>query len=330
MFTESAKDKEIDAYLLGNLPDSQVADVEIRLLKDADFLEEVRSAEDDLIDAYLGEELSSQEKQRFEEFFAAVPHRHEKITFARGLITILLENEVALSEQPARSGFSWISAFRWPLQYATVALVLLLAVVSLLLFSSLRQTRQELERSIAEKGISDQEREALRQQNGTSRSRTEELSKQLEAEHKARLQQEQLAQQLQRESDQLRRQSGSAGSGSASIATFVLLPGFTRGSDEPTRLVIKPSIKLMRLQLDLEAGDDYKSYRAELRTTGGNVVWSREGLVAQSVGGGKAVVVSLPVVQLNSGEYELTLRARNSSRTLEDIGYYYFSVLKRA
>lgn len=328
MLTESAEDKQINGYLLGNLPESEVTAVEIRLFKDADFLGSVRAAEDDLIDAYLGQELAAQDKQRFEQFFAAVPHRQEKIAFARGLITILSENETTLKEH-SRFGFAWISVFRWPLQYATVALVLALAVVSFLLYSSLRKTRQDLERSIAEKALGDQEREALRQRNGTSGSRAEELSKQLEAERSARLQQEQRAQQLQRERDQLQRQSESAGSVSPSIATFVLSPGFTRGSDEPTRLVIQPPIKLMRLQLDLESGDEYKSYRAELRTTGGNVVWSREGLQAQSVGGGKAVVVSLPVVQLNSGEYELTLRARNSSRGLEDIGYYYFSVLKR-
>jgi hypothetical protein len=142
------------------------------------------------------------------------------------------------------------------------------------------------------------------------------------------VQREQLAQQLQRERDQLQRESDNAASGSVSIATFVLSPGLTRGRDEPTRLVVKPSTKQMRLQLDLEAGDEYKSYRAELRTTGGNVVWSRAGLQAQSLGGGKAVVVGLSLIQLNSGEYELTLRAQ-TSRGLEDIGYYYFSVLKR-
>ena len=327
MATERYDKKQILNYLLGELPEADQSQVELRLIKDPGFLKETRSVENDLIDDYLDDTLTAENRRLFEEVFVKTPYRQEKIAFAKNLETVLSETAAPVPVAPERINAGWAATFRslrlspYFLRYAAAILLVAMTIVSFWLYADRNRVRRELVQSQAEKVRRDNEAVV-------AQSRTEEVSKQLEAERVARLQQEQIAQQLQRERDELgKRQSDKSGVFS-SIATFVLSPGLTRGSDEPTRLVVPRAASQIRLQLDLQTGENYGSYRAELRTTGGNVIWSSTPK-PRLLGGGKVIILSLPPSLLNSGEYELTLSARNAKSQFEDIGYYYFSVLIR-
>jgi len=135
--------------------------------------------------------------------------------------------------------------------------------------------------------------------------------------------------QLSGELERQRIDSQSKSSRAASFVAFVLTPGMVRGTDEPARIVVPRDIDQIRLQLDLENVGEYLSYRGELRTAGGQLLWSQDGLPSRSTAWGKAIVLTIPSVVLGPGEHELTLRGLVSRGKFEDSGYYYFSVIKR-
>ena len=72
-------------YLLGISDQPEQVMIEERLLRDMKFYEELLIAEDDLVDEYLAGELSSTQRDSFENNFLVTPERLQKLRFARGL-----------------------------------------------------------------------------------------------------------------------------------------------------------------------------------------------------------------------------------------------------
>lgn len=338
MPAEVRDENQIIRYLFGELSEAEQSQIEERFLRDREYLETVQAVEDELIDSFVRGGLSADERVRVEQYLAASPRKRQKMAFARELSNVLDEAPAAqaVAGRPHRD--SWWAMLLTPLrgprpvfQFATVALAAALALVSLWLFLDRRQARTQLSRLQAEWQEGRQREEGLQQEAAAERARRDDLARQLEDEREQRLRVEEQAREMRREQEVAETsRKGTSGRGpsplEAAIATFVLAPGLTRGSDEPSRLVVPQGARLIRLQLDLEAGDEYQSYRAELRTTGGNIVWSRDVTPSRA---GAAVILELPTAQLTSGEYELTLQGRAGDRRFEDIGYYYFSILKR-
>ncbi len=112
------------------------------------------------------------------------------------------------------------------------------------------------------------------------------------------------------------------------IATFVLPRGLTRQTVESTTFVVPPGTERVRLQLTLEAGDDYPAYRAQLRTARGDTSWQSGRVQSETGPAGQSVVLELPADVLRSEKYELTLTGLNKD-IAEDIGYYYFGIVKK-
>jgi hypothetical protein len=86
----------------------------------------------------------------------------------------------------------------------------------------------------------------------------------------------------------------------------------------------------VRLQLNPNPGDDFREYRAELRTAAGDALWSQSRLETGSSGGERFVLADLPEGLLGDGDYELTLKGVDGAGRAEDIGYYHFSVRRRS
>jgi hypothetical protein len=84
------------------------------------------------------------------------------------------------------------------------------------------------------------------------------------------------------------------------------------------------------MQLNPDPGDDYREYRAVLRTAGGDTLWSQGGLETGASGGERFVLADLPERLLGDGDYELTLKGVDGAGRAEDIGYYHFSVRRRS
>jgi len=73
-------------YLLGELTEEeQLAPIEERLLVDDDFFEEFQLVKDDLIDEYVKDELTAEERQHFDQHFLTTSERREHVRHAHSL-----------------------------------------------------------------------------------------------------------------------------------------------------------------------------------------------------------------------------------------------------
>jgi hypothetical protein len=98
---------EIRRYLLGDLDEAGAAALEDRYVADPALLEEVRAAEDALIEAFLDERLRPDERVRFEAHYLASPIHRDRVAIARAL-----RQRAAAPQSPAgRAGslYGWMA-----------------------------------------------------------------------------------------------------------------------------------------------------------------------------------------------------------------------------
>ncbi len=338
MNLDTSEEKKLVSYLLGDLPEEERDQLEVRFFADPEYREAIKAVEDDLIDEYVRGELTLAEQTRFVEVFGSSPQRAREIAFARALANVTpLQPEPKQPKAGASIAAWWASllaslsspklAFQVALLVATAALV----VASLWLFNEAGRLRSEVA-ALRNESQSQQQREQTAQEVAArERENSEALASQLRREEEQRQEIAERAEQLQRERDRLAnsRQQRDPGSLSTGVATFVLSPGMVRNeSNEPSRLRVPQHTRRVSLRLDIEIGDEYSRYRAELRTVGGTLVWSSDQLKLQRTGTGQSVVLNLPAASLSSGEYEITLRGIVGPGEFVDFGYYYFTLLK--
>jgi hypothetical protein len=108
------------------------------------------------------------------------------------------------------------------------------------------------------------------------------------------------------------------------IATFVLLPTATRGSD-PTPTLNPDAASDIRLQLVLESGR-YASYRVLVRTAEGREVWRADGLKAGPSASGLSVAATIPAARLADDDYVVRLEGMTVGREAEELNGYVFRI----
>jgi hypothetical protein len=89
-------------YLLGQLDQTSLTQIEQELLTSATLYDEILLAEDELTDQYLANELSEEERRSFETHFLSSPERLQKLRFARAFRRYV--GEAGESLQDATSG----------------------------------------------------------------------------------------------------------------------------------------------------------------------------------------------------------------------------------
>lgn len=125
----------IRRYLLNQLTGEAQRQIEQRLLTGDGFFEELEIAEDELIDGYLSEKLSEDERERFEQYFLATPERQQKVRFSRSFSRYINAPQGPKETQPATSAF-WSINHRALAAAATVAVIVIVA--GILFFSRQR------------------------------------------------------------------------------------------------------------------------------------------------------------------------------------------------
>lgn len=84
-------DERTTAYLLDELPEHEAQQFEDECFSQPEWPEIVESAEEDLIQAYIENELSPERRQRFEENYLTTPARKEKLLFAQAFPRVICE-----------------------------------------------------------------------------------------------------------------------------------------------------------------------------------------------------------------------------------------------
>jgi hypothetical protein len=98
------------------------------------------------------------------------------------------------------------------------------------------------------------------------------------------------------------------------------------GPPHPT-LIVPAGTRRIEIQLPIQEGDDFPSYRATILNAGGEPVWQQKDLLSHSAADeGTVVLMSLPADQLPAGTYRLELSGVSPDGTLETVGKPLFDV----
>ena len=294
-------------YLLGNLSEEEQVRIEDRAFADSDYLGALEAAEADLIDAYVRGELPQSDRRGFERRFLTSPQRRSKVEFARDLVRVAEESKFAEATLPQRAS-GWQSLIRairgWnpALQFAvSLATLILVAGASWLIVQN-REIRSRVATLETERRDLETREQELRRQLTEEQDRAGKLAAEL--------------------------QKPPSISPAPAVASLVLLPGISRSETGRTQLVVNPSAQLARIEILLEARDEYPRYSSELRTRSGDEILIRGNLSRRSTAAGYAVSFDVPTSALEAGEYELTLKGVSRDGRAQDLGFYYFSVKK--
>ena len=313
-------------YLLGQLPEAQQVEIEDSAFQSQQYMQDILAVESDLIDEYVRGEITLNNREQFERHFLAAPERRRKVEFARALTTVTSAVEpetvqnVRTFELPKSKNNLW--TFLWglrPVSALSLAAAALVVVVGAawLITSGLR-VRSQLNQLRAVQQSQDAQQRQLDQQLAGERASTEDLTAQLERERRAE------AERAQRVAER----STKPGNPDM-IASLILIPGLARGSNAEARVTISPSVRSVQLRVGVEPQDDYSSFRVELLTQKGQKIWSQDNLSIHTTRAGRAILLNLPAKILDAGRYELSLKGTNGSGGSEDVGYYYFDVVRK-
>jgi hypothetical protein len=130
-------------FLLGDMSVEERGRIEELAFGDPETFALVQSAQDDLIDDFVNDELSSEERERFQNYFLAQPGRRQDTRIARALQQYLdREQSVPNVATKAVVSHPRISIFDWfRLRPATISLIVLLLLgVGLLVVILTRRT----------------------------------------------------------------------------------------------------------------------------------------------------------------------------------------------
>jgi hypothetical protein len=323
MASELNDQEQIRRYLLREVSDQEGAQVEMRIMVEEGYAEEVSMLEDELVDEYLGGGLTSGQRARFEASYLATPEGREHMNFAvafqRHVSAMNTGNKVP-NERDSKSGLfrsGWFAAQR-PTSLALAVLVLLLLVLSSWLLLRVRRADRELDRVKSELASTREQSLSTAQQRAAERDgrlRSEEETRHQKASFEAEI-------------ASLKRQGTSAPGGAESIA-LVLSAGQQRGGGQIKPLTVQPGANTVRIRLILPESIHYHIYRATLRPNGGQEIVLPDGLPATRRGSGKSVIAGLPVQSLDSGDYSLTLYGGQPDDKSTYVATYGFRLIKR-
>jgi len=294
-------------YLLGDLPEEEQVRVEDRAFSDAEYLAALEGVEADLIDAWVRGDLAPSQRPAFESQFLTSPARRRKVEFARALARVAAELEPSSVAAKVRLA-GWqafiVSIAGWNRGSRLAAALAGVCCVSAAVWLAVEYAgmRSRIEQVEA--------------QRRDLQSREEALGRELSAErrHAANL------------AAQLHSPAPAPGSG---IASLILLPGLSRAQTRVEQLVMGPNAQLAHFEIQLGPRDDYPRFRAELQTRRGQDVLTFSTVVRRRTAAGYAVSFDAAASALASGDYELELKGIGRDGSPQDVGFYYFKVLKR-
>lgn len=131
MTNQSPEKEDIVRYLLGTSTSERMENIEQRILLDDDFHQEVKIAEEELLDQYISGKLTATDRQLFETNFLSSSLRQQKLRFA-----LALKRRCAAGE-PSLSFF-----VGWPRSIYAYASVVLMVIVAVFISINYRLTKQ--------------------------------------------------------------------------------------------------------------------------------------------------------------------------------------------
>ena len=350
MSRQIENDQTITRYLLGSLPGAETERLDELSVTDDEFAAALRSAEMDLIDAYVQGELSGAALDQFESYFLASPRRREKVDFARAFHSPAGREAVARAAEveprksagaeSSRVGSGWLSTLgalrhrhrAWTWGVAFAGLILLVAGGWLAFENSrlrdqvseaqarreaLGRREQELESELRGRAAAGAETERELAQVREELGRLGEELKRLESQAQQRLPE--------------RRPSPKRPSpaNEVSVATFVLAPQM-RGVGQLPEVSVPADTDYLAMRLNLDPGE-HTACRVELLDRErSRSLWRSGKLKATGAGAGKSLSVRFRAGLLRpQSVYVLRVSSAPARGEAEVVGEYSFRVARQ-
>jgi hypothetical protein len=306
----------IRRYLLGDLPEAEQLALEQSFFADDEMFEQLWAAENQLLDSYARNLLAPAQRDLFEKNYLASPVHRERLAFARTLVQAAdspprpaaFDNRQAVV---SRTGFSrWFGGrfMQWSVAVATLFIV----VAGLWLLAERGRLRDQMNQLQEAKAEEEQRAAELENRIAEERKRQEELASELE---------------------RLRRDQGKGekptpappdSSPQRSVVSLLLSPMILRSVGETAQLKITAATTEVRLQLKIQESSA-RNFRVSLRTVEGAQVWN----ASASRKGAAMLNVPVPAAKLSTRDYILTLSANDAANQPQEIGRYFFRVIKQ-
>jgi len=335
---DTARERQLERYLLGTLSDDEKDRLESALLADHDLFSELDASEGSLIDRYLEGDLASEERQLFEERLLPSQRVRDRVAMAGALQRLADQRARHAKDEdgrvvvpispfqnqrpvPGRSTTNWLA---W-----AACLVLMLATGYLAVLNVRLQGRFENAHSdhqvavdralLAERKAAEHE-EALADALARLQNENADSSQLREA---LALRDEQISK-LETEIKNGRRTPSNSQADEAQ-ETILFLALATRAEENPTVLSLPIDGRVV-LQLDLDRYHPPNGTRLQaVVERNGTPVWREEHLKPRFVGAEAMVPLVLPGEVLFPGSYTISITKAKPTEAEQTIGSYRFT-----
>jgi hypothetical protein len=311
-------------YLLGSLAEAENERFDELSFTNDEFSDYLKAVENDLIDAYLNDELSGVALEKFQTYYLASPLRREKVEFAKALHTYAAKNtapaeskDVNFSEQPKKSGFFVFSdlfakpVFGWA--FASVVLFLIAVAGFWFVKRNSEQPGNDLAMQQTPPVSPQIETPFSVNANETTNIKDANLSSnEKEKPQKTPAVTPSPKPTLKKNTDQ-----------TPIVASFVLSPPL-RGAGNLPNVSFSKDTTVLKIALILE-GEDYKTYRVALVDESNRQLWQSGNLKTRN----KNITADFSANLLKSGVYSLVLSGVKNGGEAEIIGNYSFRAVKK-
>ena len=168
MKKETVSDASLRAFLLGNVDDDERERIENLFLTDSQERERVLCAEQDLIEDYLEDSLTSEDKQRFIALYAQTPEQRQKLRISKSIKDWAIRETAALPQATGTNVSMWtrLRAWSWlkPVFVIPVAVATMIAIVVAVVWLNSRERNRRhfaIEQELAQLNTPSSLRETL-------------------------------------------------------------------------------------------------------------------------------------------------------------------------
>lgn len=295
---DSIKHK-IREYYLGQLSAQEEEALEMRYFKDQQLLVRLLEVKDELIRAYISDQLIEEERARFESHFLKSQRRRAEVEVFRAL-----ENPKQASSTTTASIKRWQNLWRAVtgiahLRIYAVAVSTIVIAFSLWFFLTSGSQQPKLTPKPTDLSVRRESRS----------------SPQREAESLGPVTTE-------------RTLPPTKEAPSNELVVALLAPGHLRGGTIK-QIELPAKSKWLRARLVIEEPGKFNRYVVSLRTSSGTEVWRRGGVRQSLERDVEVVAVDLPTAKLKEGEYGLHLSGQEQNQELTEVGIYPFRISRK-
>lgn len=308
-------EQEITNYFLGKLSQSESELFEEKIALDAELSELSQIIEDELIDDYVREGLSSSDRELFEANYLTTEDRYLKLRLSRGLRKIANERVSKVPIVPNSVSF-WQMLKTWQIAFGCLAGILLIGTIYFYLFKFKEKPEiameQNINQPVPEKTVTQGTPSIENTENANVNNVNVNVSTVKNSSPNKNTIQNAENKLTPTPTPKVVEQAPQL------AASFILLPETLR-SDGEQFIKISPKVKKVNLRLTLpkDAGK-YQSYSVSLKTADGVMVLNWTNL--------KSLNLDIAVERLENRTYLIFLEGQNGQNPAESITEYTFRV----